>query len=268
MTQHAVCGWGPSLGMQTFRADCLVRLAIRLPPKRGQSICVSYAKSQFHAAILLRASRIPATTCMRQGVNFGAAPARAYDRGMWGRVLNEMEKVMSGRSEKGMFLPGNRFWTVRSSHGANPKFAGPDELWKACCEYFEWNASNPLYEVKAFAYEGVVTQEPIPKMRAMTIGALCIFLDIDETTWRRDWPKTRPDLFPILTRAEAIIYAQKFEGASADLLNASIIARDLGLADKRELSGPNGGAIRTINSEMTPQEAAEAYAATIDANKG
>ena len=33
----------------------------------------------------------------------------------------------------------------------------------------------------------------------------------------------------------AVIRTQKFEGASAGLLNANIIARDLGLSDKTEL---------------------------------
>jgi hypothetical protein len=33
---------------------------------------------------------------------------------------------------------------------------------------------------------------------------------------------------------EEIIRTQKFEGASADLLNPNIIARDLGLADKQD----------------------------------
>jgi len=33
-----------------------------------------------------------------------------------------------------------------------------------------------------------------------------------------------------------VIYRQKFEGASADMLNPNIIARDLGLADKKDLS--------------------------------
>lgn len=35
-----------------------------------------------------------------------------------------------------------------------------------------------------------------------------------------------------------------------------------------ELSGPNGGPIQNITTEMTPQEAAEAYAATLNADKG
>lgn len=140
------------------------------------------------------------------------------------------------------FLPGNKFWEARSSHGRNPKFTDPDDLWQACCEYFQWNEDNPLFEMKAFSYEGIVTQEPIAKMRALTIGGLCLFLDIDERTWRM-WRSERSDLIPIITRAERVIYKQKFEGASADLLNANIISRDLGLANKTELTGADGGAI-------------------------
>lgn len=148
------------------------------------------------------------------------------------------------RDDKGRFMPGNRFWEARSSAGPNPKFADPEALWAACCEYFAWNHANPLKEAKAFAYEGNVTLAELPKMRAMTIGGLCMFLDVSRSTWD-EWRKSRPDLSDIITRAEAVIFRQKFEGASADLLNANIIARDLGLADKKELTGANGGPIQT-----------------------
>lgn len=151
---------------------------------------------------------------------------------------------MSDRDEAGRFLPGNRFWEARSSAGPKPKFANPDALWAACAEYFQWAEENPLQEAKAFSYEGKVTIAALPKMRALTLTGLCNFLDIDDTTWR-DWRNSRPDLSTIITRVEAIIYQQKFEGASADLLNPNIIARDLGLADKREHTGPNGGPIQT-----------------------
>lgn len=175
---------------------------------------------------------------------------------------------MSDRDEKtGRFMPGNKFWEARSSHGPKPKFTSPDDLWEACVEYFEWVEDNPLWEEKGFAFQGVVTKERFAKMRAMTIGGLCLFLDIDETTWR-DWKSSRSDLSPIITRVEQVIRDQKFAGAAADLLNPNIIARDLGLVEKREHTGPNGGPIRTVNSEMTPQEAAEAYAATLHGDEG
>jgi DNA-packaging protein gp3 len=67
----------------------------------------------------------------------------------------------------------------------------------------------------------------------MTVTGLCVFLDINTHTWS-DWKKSRPDLKEVQARVEAIIDAQKFEGASAGLLSAQIIARELGLIEKSE----------------------------------
>lgn len=131
---------------------------------------------------------------------------------------------------------GNKFWEARSSHGANPKFQEASDLWDACLEYFEWVERNPLKEQKIVSSGGKAIVKSMNKMRAMSIGGLCIFLDVTDRTWR-DWRSDREDLLPIITRVEQIIRTQKFEGASADLLNPNIIARDLGLADKKELSG-------------------------------
>ena len=134
---------------------------------------------------------------------------------------------------------GNQFWKVRSSHGRNPQFTTADELWQACCEYFQWVEDNPLYEDRIISFQGAATHVPTAKMRAMTIEGICIFLDIDKKTWR-NWRESRQDLFPVVQRAEEVIRCQKFTGAAADLLNANIIARDLGLADKTEHTDKDG----------------------------
>lgn len=130
---------------------------------------------------------------------------------------------------------GNQFWKQRSTHGRNPKFESPDALWEAATEYFEWVEANPLQEAQAFAYQGNVKVQELPKMRAMTIMGLCIFLDISQQAWSEY--KQRNGFGEVTTRIDEIIRTQKFEGASAGLLNANIIARDLGLADKQETSG-------------------------------
>ena len=148
---------------------------------------------------------------------------------------------------------GNRFWEARSSHGRNPKFDDPEVLRDACYQYFQWVEDHPLWEMKAFAYQGVVTQESVPKMRAMTISGLCLFLDICENTWANY--KKNQDFLRVCTDVEKTIYNQKFSGASADLLNASIIARDLGLADKSELTGANGAPININTTSLPPDEA-------------
>lgn len=147
---------------------------------------------------------------------------------------------------------GNRFWEARSSHGANPKFVNPEHLWVACLEYFEWVEDNPLKEAKVAQKKGEPTVIEMDKMRAMTITGLCVFLDIVESTWS-DWRANRQDLSSVITRAEQIIRSQKFEGAAADLLNANIIARDLGLAEKKEHSGPDGSPIQT--EDVTKRDA-------------
>jgi phage terminase small subunit len=47
------------------------------------------------------------------------------------------------------------------------------------------------------------------------------------------------------------------------------LAKHLGMfPNKHEHSGPGGGPIRTINETMTPQEAADAYADTLDSDEG
>ncbi len=140
---------------------------------------------------------------------------------------------------------GNQFWKARSSHGRHPIFADPDALWTACSEYFEWVEENPLYEDKLVTFQGVATHEPCAKMRAMTVMGLCIFLDISTQAWSEY--KQRLGFGDVTTRVDEIIRTQKFQGASADLLNANIIARDLGLADKTELTGKDGGPVRLTN---------------------
>lgn len=149
---------------------------------------------------------------------------------------------------------GNQFWKARSKHGRDKLFASANALWEACQEYFQWVEDNPLHEMRPFAYQGVVVQEPVAKMRAMTIMGLCLFLDIDQKTWA-NW-RSDKDFIPVVTRAEEIIYQQKFTGAAADLLNPNIIARDLGLAEKREVKQTS---TVTVSADMSPQDAARAY---------
>lgn len=140
---------------------------------------------------------------------------------------------------------GNQFWKARTKHGRDKLFSSSEALWEACCEYFQWVEDNPLWDTKVTQYQGEVIDMPVAKMRAMTISGLCLFLDIDRSTWTA-W-KTEDDFSAIVARAEEVMYSQKLSGAAADLLNANIIARDLGLKDAstKEHTGPNGGPIET-----------------------
>ena len=158
---------------------------------------------------------------------------------------------------------GNKFWEARSSHGRKPKFETSDDLWDASIEYFQWIEDNPLWENKVAQFQGVQVDMPSPVMRAMTIGGLCLFLDISEDTFANY--RKKQDFLGITSQIVQVIYDQKFSGAAAGLLNASIIARDLGLkeATSNEHSGPNGGPIGVSDMSNWSLEEVNAY---IDAN--
>lgn len=130
---------------------------------------------------------------------------------------------------------GNQFWKARSKHGRDKIFSTPEVLWDACQEYFKWIDDNPLQAAELVKFQGKAKIKHLPKMRAMTISGLCIFLDCEQKTWANY--RERKDFLQIITRVEEIIRTQKFTGAAAEMLNPNIIARDLGLADKREHSG-------------------------------
>ena len=133
---------------------------------------------------------------------------------------------------------------MRETHGRNPIFESPEQLWTAACEYFQWVENNPLLEEKIFHSSGAITKDTIKKMRAMTIRAMCFFIGLSRQGWQEYSEK--PDFSDIVKEIEDVIYSQKFEGAAADLLNSNIIARELGLSDKvqNEHTGANGTALQ------------------------
>ena len=163
------------------------------------------------------------------------------------------------------FKFGNTAWKARSSHGRNPIFETPEILEKACLEYFQWVQDNPLIAAETVKFQGVGKTMAIPKMRAMTLDGLCTFLDISDETWRNY--REKADFIGVIARIERIIRVQKFEGAAADLLNANIIARDLGLADKQKHEH-SGAVLTPATKEMTYDEARQLYQENMRADEG
>jgi hypothetical protein len=138
---------------------------------------------------------------------------------------------------------GNQFWKQQSKHGRDKLFATPLLLWEAACEYFEWCDTNPLKEAKAFAFQGSVTVESMDKMRAYTMEGLCLYLDCSTSYFRQFKSQdsiNKEAFMTVISKIETVIYNQKFTGAAADLLNANIIARDLGLSDKSDIKHSGG----------------------------
>lgn len=147
------------------------------------------------------------------------------------------------------FKPGNQMWKL-ANPGKKYKYEDPKKLYQKCVEYFEWIEANPLMEAKVFHNEGRIVEAQVPKMRAMTYEGLALFLGVHYRTlndWVNKATAANSDDFvlrDVVIWAMQVIREQKFTGAAAGLLNPTIISRDLGLAERHEVSGPNGGPIQ------------------------
>jgi len=112
-----------------------------------------------------------------------------------------------------------------------PKSYTPQALWKKAVEYIKWVGDNPLPSKKAFSNGKRIKED---KMRAMTLQEFCLFAHISrETFYRYENQKEYSD---ICAQIKDVFYTQKVQGAAADLLNPAIIAREVGLVDKKDIT--------------------------------
>lgn len=151
-------------------------------------------------------------------------------------------------------------WEVaKKGVGQPPCFNSPDEMLSKAYEYFAWCKDNQFAVQKPFSSQGEVIYGSEFKMRAMTQEGLCVFLNISKSTWHNY--QNNPEYLDVTGHINDIMREQKFSGAAAGLLNANIIARDLGLKDSSEIehSGNVNHEVKQITHAMDPQEATRIY---------
>lgn len=141
---------------------------------------------------------------------------------------------------------GNQFWKLRSKHGRDKLFSTPEAMWEAAVEYFEWCDDNPLMEAvvqkkKVSRDTEVIELVDCPKKRPYTMQGLCLYLNCNtvyfnnfEASLRGKEDHISKDFNETVTRIRETIYNQKFTGAASGFFNPNIIARDLGLVDKKQ----------------------------------
>lgn len=151
----------------------------------------------------------------------------------------------------------NQFWKLRSKHGRDKIFSTPELLWQAACEYFHWCDTHPWKRVEQSKSagkpvkhkNGKVSFPPatfeLPTQRPYTLTGFALYVDASKNFWQEFKKAGHEDFLGVISRIEDVIYTNKFEGAAVGAFNANIIARDIGLADKQEVTGAGGGAIKT-----------------------
>lgn len=148
------------------------------------------------------------------------------------KVVIAPNVLSKDKDEKGRFLSGNELWKLWDGKNGKPRlFKSPIHLWEESMKYFEYCNKNPLIEID---FKGKDAERvELPRMRAFTWQGLELFLGIASL---KDYKNKYAEYAQVIAHIGKIIYTQKLEGAAANLLNANIIARDLGLRDSTHMS--------------------------------
>ena len=129
---------------------------------------------------------------------------------------------------------GNSYWRQRLEHGRKHKIKTADQLLQGALDYLEYLDVNPLYDTQVIAYQGDGYDHKVKKMRAPTLQGLWVHIGITKSTWYSY--KERDGFLEVCEWVESAFFEKKFQGAAAGLLNHAIIARDLGLTDKSDIT--------------------------------
>lgn len=121
------------------------------------------------------------------------------------------------------------WWLAHPKGGRPPYYTDPDVLWQDCCEYFEFTKTRTIDKVEYHGKDALRCL--VPTNVPFTLTGLCIFIGMTLDTWAQY--RKKEEFSAVCTRVQEIIYSQKFNGAAVGQYNANIIARDLGLADKK-----------------------------------
>ena len=147
------------------------------------------------------------------------------------------------------FQKGNKIWQLADpeSVGKPRIFKTPEELWTKTKEYFEYIDENPILKTDFKGKDSEMVKYDL--QRPYTWQGLYVFLGVCNL----ERYKKIDEFVNIFTHIGNIIYNQKFDGATVGIFNHAIIARDLGLTDKTDIT-TNGKEINIGYKDWTDEQ--------------
>ena len=141
-------------------------------------------------------------------------------------------------------------------------YATPQDFLAAVVEYFKWSDANPLMEETVGFYQGAACRAESAKLRAFSKHALATYLGIPVSRLDSYKARKEPAWREVVELIEQVIYEQKFSAAAAGLLNSNIMTRDLGLSEKKEITGADGGPMQVVQYQL-PSNGRDEVPATV-----
>jgi hypothetical protein len=113
----------------------------------------------------------------------------------------------------------------------------PDKLWELFEKYIQHERNNPMFKTDYVGKDGTKVQTPLET--PITFEGFECYLQNqgvinDLGHYSSNENNAYNEYLPIITRIKQNCFVHNFKGASVGLFNANIIARKLGLVDKKE----------------------------------
>lgn len=119
----------------------------------------------------------------------------------------------------------------------------PDKLWELFEQYIKHERNNPMFKTDYVGKDGTKVQTPLETPITFE-GFECYLQDqgiINNLgNYSSNLNNAYDEYLPIITRIKQNCFVHNFKGASVGLFNANIIARKLGLVDKKETEMKGG----------------------------
>lgn len=155
-----------------------------------------------------------------------------------------MAKTKDKQTDDRIWNEVNPFGKKSKRGNGNLRFETPEQLWDEACEYFEWALNTPWITSKAMKMKDgdrdIIELAREPKARYLSNVGLCLFLGIQRCTYgyyqNGKHDRDDKDYSSVCAVIDDIIHEQKLSGAAAGIFHPMIVARELGLADKQEIS--------------------------------
>lgn len=113
----------------------------------------------------------------------------------------------------------------------------PEKLWELFTEYVKHEQANPMYKVEYVGRDGEKANTPL-QTPIIFEGFECWLADQGIINDLGDYSSNKDGRYDeyatIITRIRNNCFAQNFKGASVGLFNANIIAKKLGLVEKKQ----------------------------------
>lgn len=130
---------------------------------------------------------------------------------------------------------GNQYWKKATTHGRKAIFTDPELLLEEFENYIEKVDNNPWYKLESIKSGDLAGSTfKVPMQRPYTIGGFCAHLGVGKNYFQQFEAKRAKEFSGVLAHIQNVIATQKFEGAAIGAFNPIIIARDLGLVDRKD----------------------------------